>query len=436
MTGIERLREVVRELGRFSFCYDLYETLCAIADQIEAEQDERVTRRLEDREAAEWVRAHGGLDAVKERWGDSVPFDVYRRKRDKLLGHIDECETALRKRKQRIEDLGRLIQSRNDEWAMMHNEFEHMRLDHIEGLAFEKLVDDIAARLGVSVMGFDSQDTRDRIMPVLERRLMPEGYEWPRYESGEPVRIGDPFSDHWGCENVVDSVEVGDCWFKIHGFDGVAPRYSKKASVKRPEPKVLDADGVEIRKGDVVYLLPGSWCDEFPCLGYHGGEELEVLSPHADHVLGGIGCRDTRRPKGTCCPQPSQLTHRAPVRAADGRPLREGEHVYHVETGTELVVKELPKPGEYQAVVVFALPKSPASHLTSFDPDQLTHERPDSWERLEEDADKEACEYFAHMPCGCETSEMLDETVENCNAAKARDLVRRARALAERERGE
>lgn len=122
----------------------------------------------------------------------------------------------------------------------------------------------------------------------------------------------------------------------------------------------------------------------------------------------------------------------AAVLAADGVPLREGEHVYHVETGAELVVKELPKSGAYQAVVVFV---PPASHLMmSFDPDRLTHQRPvaDSWERLEEDAGKEACEYFAHMPCGCETSEMLDGTVEKCNAAKARDLVRRARALAER----
>ena len=37
MTGIERLYEVVRELGRFSFCYDLYETLGNVADQIERE---------------------------------------------------------------------------------------------------------------------------------------------------------------------------------------------------------------------------------------------------------------------------------------------------------------------------------------------------------------------------------------------------------------
>lgn len=92
------------------------------------------------------------------------------------------------------------------------------------------------------------------------------------------------------------------------------------------------------------------------------------------------------------------------VIAADGLPLREGEHVYHVETGAELVVKELPKPGAYQAVVVFA---PPASHLMMyFDPDRLTHERPDSWERLEEEA----------RSCTC--------------VMEAIDLVRRARALA------
>ena len=45
-------------------------------------------------------------------------------------------------------------------------------------------------------------------------------------------------------------------------------------------------------------------------------------------------------------------------------------------------------------------------------PSDLTHERPDSWERIEEDA----------RSCTC--------------VMEAIDLVRRARALAERERGE
>ena len=158
-------------------------------------------------------------------------------------------------------------------------------------------------------------------------------------------------------------------------------------------PKVLDADGVEIRVGDRVW---STQLDE--------PHEWIVIDPHEDRddsqtVLVSIGDR-------TGHARPENLTHRAPVLAADGRPLRKGEHVYHVETGAELVVKELPKPGEYQAVVVFALPTSPASHLTSFDPDRLTHERPDSWERLEEDA----------RSCTC--------------VMEAIDLVRRAKKLA------
>lgn len=74
------------------------------------------------------------------------------------------------------------------------------------------------------------------------------------------------------------------------------------------------------------------------------------------------------------------------VFAADGKPLHEGEHVYHVETGAELVVKELPKPGEYQAVVVFA---PPASHLASFDPDILTHERPETRQSIVDEIGEE-----------------------------------------------
>ena len=167
-------------------------------------------------------------------------------------------------------------------------------------------------------------------------------------------------------------------------------------------PKVLDADGAEIRVGDTVY--DNELGTKATVTFVHEG----MIDPDfPDHV---IRCKfDDDKDYESHMFKPDQLTHRAPIIAADGRPLREGEHVYHVETGTELVVKELPKPGEYQAVIVFA---TPASHLTSFDPDRLTHERPDSWERIEEDA----------RSCTC--------------VMEAIDLVRRCRALAERERGE
>ena len=59
---------------------------------------------------------------------------------------------------------------------------------------------------------------------------------------------------------------------------------------------------------------------------------------------------------------------------------------------------------------------------------------PDSWERLEEDAGKDPCGYFGfdgEEPCGkCPASG------KNCEQTMAQDLVRRCRALAERERGE
>ena len=211
-------------------------------------------------------------------------------------------------------------------------------------------------------------------MVAMRRRLMPEGMEWPRFETGEPVRIGDEFTDGLGGTRVCTSVEFLACEEGVRDvlihWDGDDPDnamlvcMASGERVKRTAPKMLDADGAEIRVGDTVYDMVG---DRHEVKGF--GKQGDVLLEfHNDESLGW---------------RPSNFTHRAPVLAADGKPLREGEHVYHVETGAELVVKELPKPGEYQAVVVFA---PPASHLTSFDPDQLTHERPDSWERLEADA--------------------------------------------------
>ena len=60
-------------------------------------------------------------------------------------------------------------------------------------------------------------------------------------------------------------------------------------------------------------------------------------------------------------------------------------------------------------------------------PDQLTHERPDSWERLEEDANVAVCAYFGTSVKDCES---CDHNSWECSYDKARDLVRRAKELA------
>ena len=176
------------------------------------------------------------------------------------------------------------------------------------------------------------------------------------------------------------------------------------------EDKVLDAHGVEIRVGDRVWDVLGNRMFEVLDIDDEGRlGEYVVKTRGAD----GVGLTGWSRP--------CDLTHHYPVTGADGKPLREGEHVYHVETGAELVVKELPRPGEYQAVVVFA---PPASHLTSFDPDQLTHERPDSWEQLEEDVANASC---PDVYC---VNHHIDASDTSYEWAMARDIVRRAKALA------
>lgn len=265
------------------------------------------------------------------------------------------------------------------------------------------IVDDVYCRVVDPCACGVPHDDRDMLLSAvreiedaLDCRLMPEGMEWPRYDDGESFVPGDDRSVEFFGDNIYSVWINGSYQFLTRG-----------KRIKRPAPKALDADGVEIRVGDTV------WTD-------YGDGPWTVTSITADYAQHVRGESDEL---GSLDMPPNTLTHRSPVLAADGRPLREGEHVYHVETGAVLVVKELPKPGEYQAVVVFA---PPASHLTSFDPDQLTHERPvaDSWERLEDDATKPPYAYCVEHG--------LDDDSFPTNEKFARDLVRRAKALAER----
>ena len=226
---------------------------------------------------------------------------------------------------------------------------------------------------------------------AVEKRLMPEGMEWllevwPKWSNGEYCRFGDWWkAERYGdykpmqlrrlviyTPELLDEWEQGDGESYGYEWDFMRPSELdyRPDKVEPPAPKVLDADGVEIRAGDTVYGFAGQ---QYEVAGLC---EHEPSIVHAKTVGDGVAADELLALSGqldSAQLEASKLTHRAPVLAADDLPLREGEHVWHVETGTELVVKELPKPGEYQAVVVFA---PPASHLTSFDPDQLTHQRP------------------------------------------------------------
>lgn len=351
MTGLQRLRDFA-EKGAAMLTYYQVEDLRVIADQIEAEQEERITRRLEDREAAEWVRDHGGLDAVRTS-----------------CGHADNRRVEL-----------------------------------------------------CSALGIDLDTGWSDAMERMRLRIMPDGMEWPRFEDGEPVRIGDKFECWCGEGHVVGSVSFwGSCAVLNISHDhtfvvGHGPEAVHDEHAKRPAPKVLDADGVEIRVGDTV----------------HSTRDTESGTVVYAYPPGDDGQPSVK--VGALWHHASDLTHRAPVLAADAKPLREGETVYRLDGAGTVEIDTV-----FDAACIVCLKPDTGDELGHFKACELTHERPDSWERLEEDAAKNCWEYWGCKPFLCPGScpNELDGKhpyerfgVDDCCDAAVKDIVRRARALA------
>lgn len=181
-------------------------------------------------------------------------------------------------------------------------------------------------------------DIADRIDA---ERALPEGVEWPRFEDGELVKVGDTV----GNDEPFTAREIAfepDRWLikasSRSAFGCFRGAFGER--VKRPAPKVLDADGVSIKVGDTVYC---------------GGED---------------------------------------------KPLR----VSHITDSTKVILVE-------DNVSYFAVK-----------PSRLTHERPDSWERIEEDAKLAPRDYLEKRGMNPEKTERI--------ASMMADLVRRAKALA------
>ena len=153
---------------------------------------------------------------------------------------------------------------------------------------------------------------------------------------------------------------------------------------------VLDADGVEILVGDTVYHVKD-------------GSEMTVYGIDGEWLVVSVGGRVRH----------DIVTHRAPVLAADGRPLREGETVWDTKGNGPYIIDAI----EGDGVV-----RIKGNDLDYFGAD-FTHERHESWERLEGDAGKNPFDY-------CKDVGHRLDTCENSEAYKARDLVRRAKKLA------
>lgn len=177
-------------------------------------------------------------------------------------------------------------------------------------------------------------DTGKRIMSEREKLILDM---WPKFEDGEYVWFGDEVD---GLRGGIDNIDLYERTTNLYDVD-VNLIMSFGERLKRPAPKVLDADGVEIKVGNTVWHR--SLCTM-------GSMRKATVIGFDENSLGGK----------------------------------------------------------------LATLKDEAGKTWYIDPKKITHVQPDSWERLEEDAAD-----LDDMPCDF----------------NAKDLVRRAKALAGAEAG-
>lgn len=86
-------------------------------------------------------------------------------------------------------------------------------------------------------------------------RALPEGVEWPRFEDGELVKMGDEVEYKGETMRVYLATFDAAGWALWCSREGIDSRFSGSYGerVKRPTHKVLDADGVPIEVGDTVW---------------------------------------------------------------------------------------------------------------------------------------------------------------------------------------
>ena len=403
---------------------------------------------------AERDQARQEYDRLRARLRDSVPRDAYESRRTKWLRHIRECETALHRRREHIKKLENTALERRTvreedheaaEWVREHGGLDSVKklLDWVVGHCSTKQQLDFDFWLSGRVMhelGFDEDMAdRDEVERRFLARLMPEGMEWlldvwPKWSNGEYCKFGDWWTaDKYGDYEpkqlrrlVFYTPEQLREWEQDEGdnfgyeWDFMRPANTtyRPDKVEPPTPKVYDADGVEICVGDTVYGFSGqqyevtSLCEHEPSIVH----AKTVGDGVADDELLALSWQLNRVQLDA-----SKLTHRAPVLAADGKPLRERETVYHVADGRACVVREVREGG----AVVEPLDGRPRGRCRA---DYLTHERPDSFEQMEKDANDLAYDIGFYL--GDYSPSNFKEPGDTIQD-RIRDLVCRAKKLAE-----
>ena len=295
------------------------------------------------------------------------------------------------------------------DWVREHGGVEHVKE---QGEALARRLSALAREAVADADPEDEAESLDVLERAVSCRLMPEGMEWPRFEDGAILAFEDKLPD-FECTiyKTVRTVKFrADGTAELTNDGGsanVTVVIRPGERVKRPAPKVLDADGVEIELGDDLYSVEGGLKFHVSSIDKKSGriatEAMFALDKWAD---------------------PKMYTHRAPVLAADGKPLRVGDTVWYangdspqlkvIRIESDRVVTENARDGEQWW----------AAYI-------LTHEQPDSWKRLEDDATQNPWYYCKQHGVDTDAARP-DADLAEVVTPFARDLVRRARALAER----
>ena len=73
------------------------------------------------------------------------------------------------------------------------------------------------------------------LLDEVEKRLVPEGMEWPRFEDGEPVRIGDRVQLCNGHSEELCQVHMGESYYSLY-TEASDEEHLYGTTVNRPNP--------------------------------------------------------------------------------------------------------------------------------------------------------------------------------------------------------
>lgn len=272
-------------------------------------------------------------------------------------------------------------------------------------LRYRRVLNGVCKRLGLTD-GTGKPEQDGVIYGELEKRLMPEGYEWPRYESGEPVPIGGEFMGKDGKTYTAKQIRfIGKC-FSLYDFCDRKPQFNGFYGERVKRPAVLAADGEPLEVGQTVW-------------GVEDGKEFKVVRPLCSEGLTLLKYRTESGGYVYTATEPEHLTHQRPVLDADGVPIEAGYVLHHISgLGNGVTVRQVMPPGCFEDTEF-------KRHIAA----EYAHTKPerDSWERIEEDAAMQPYAYCVGNGLFEECDEI--ETTPT-NELFARDLVRRCKALA------